>query len=298
MSRTKSHAVELLLTRDQCRAADRYAIEQLGIPGVMLMENAGRNAADVVERLLLKNYLTTKGGMGQLLLTRGKDRVNTGQQVGPCHPAANKSGGPAQVAIVCGKGNNGGDGFVIARHLSLRGHEVSVDLFGNPADLTGDAATNHVIADRMSIPIRRLDEPRAPARAAQRWRSCAVVVDALLGTGFAGEVREPLAGVIRQINALRVPPETPKSHRRDAGTTRVSGCADKVPMIVAVDVPSGLDADTGQAGGVAVRADYTVTFLAAKVGLVKPSARPYVGRLIVADIGAPLALIARRLRFR
>jgi NAD(P)H-hydrate epimerase len=126
----------------------------------------------------------------------------------------------------------------------------------------------------MGIPIRRLDEPRALARAARRWRSCAVVVDALLGTGFAGEVREPLADVIRQINAL------------------------KDPVIVAVDIPSGLDADTGRAGGVAVRADYTVTFLAAKVGLVKPSARPYVGRLIVADIGAPLELIAKRLGFR
>ena len=242
MPSVKSHAAEILVTRDQCRAADRYAIEQLGIPGVVLMENAGRNAADVVERCL-------------------KTRVK-------------KSGRPGQVAIVCGKGNNGGDGFVIARHLSLRGYKVSVDLFGDPADLTGDAATNYAIANRMGIPIRRLDEPRAIARAARRWRSCAVVVDALLGTGFAGEVREPLAYVIRQINAL------------------------KDPVIMAVDIPSGLDADTGLAGGVAVQADYTVTFLAAKVGLVKPSARPYVGRLIVADIGAPLELIAKRLGFR
>jgi NAD(P)H-hydrate epimerase len=124
------------------------------------------------------------------------------------------------------------------------------------------------------------------------------VVDALLGTGFAGQVREPLASVIRQINALRVHPKTLKSHRRDAGATRVLGCTVKGPTIVAVDVPSGLDADTGQAGGIAVRADCTVTFLAAKVGLVKPSARPYVGRLIVADIGAPLKLIAKRLEFR
>ena len=242
MPRTKSHAPQPLVTRDQCRAADRYAIEQLGIPGIVLMENAGRNAADIVERCL-------------------KERTK-------------RSGRPGRAAIVCGKGNNGGDGFVIARHLALRGWQISVDLMGDPADLTGDAATNHAIADRMGIPIRRLDKPGALARAARRWRSCAVVVDALLGTGFAGQVRELLASVIQQINML------------------------KGPAIVAVDVPSGLDADTGQAGGVAVRADCTVTFLAAKVGLVKPSARPYVGRLIVADIGAPLELIAKRLGFR
>ena len=203
------------------------------------MENAGRNAADAIERCL----------------RAGRKNAALG----------------GRVAIVCGKGNNGGDGFVIARHLYLRGHSVNVDLLTDPAELTGDAATNYAIIERMALRIRRLNGAAAIAAAAKRWQTCDVVVDALLGTGFAGEVREPLAGVIGRINAL------------------------KRPTIVAVDVPSGLNADTGEPGGVAVRADLTVTFLAAKVGLVKPSAQPYVGKLIIADIGAPLDLILKQL---
>jgi NAD(P)H-hydrate epimerase len=241
MSNKKRDSSRVLLTRDQCRSADRYAIERLGIPGVVLMENAGRNAADVIERCL--------------------------------RAAARKSGKAETVAVVCGKGNNGGDGFVIARHLSLRGHAVTVDLLADPVELTGDAGVHYTSAERMGIPILRLDKPGAVARAARRWRTSAVVVDALLGTGFSGQVREPLAGVIRRINSL------------------------KASTVVAVDVPSGLDADTGNAGGEAVRADVTVTFLAAKVGLVQPAAQTYVGRLIVADIGAPLDLILKRLGF-
>jgi len=234
MSNKKRDSIRVLLTRDQCRSADRYAIEQLGIPGVVLMENAGRNATDVIERCL--------------------------------RTAARKTGKAGAVAVVCGKGNNGGDGFVIARHLKLRGFTVTVDLLADPAELTGDAGVNYTSVDRMGIPIHRLDKPGAVARAARRWRNCTVVVDALLGTGFSGQVGEPLAGVIRRINAL-------------TGAT-----------IVAVDVPSGLDADTGSAGGEAVRADVTATFLAAKVGLVRPAARKYVGRLVVADIGAPVVV--------
>ncbi|HSW47145.1 MAG TPA: NAD(P)H-hydrate epimerase [Phycisphaerae bacterium] len=230
------------MTRDQCRAADRYAIEQLGIPGVVLMENAGRNAADVIERCLRRR--------------------------------AKREGKGGAVAVVCGKGNNGGDGFVIARHLSLRGYDVGIDLLAAPADLTGDAAINFAVAARMNIPIRRLDKPRALSQAARRWRRCAAVVDALLGTGFSGEVRGPMAEAIRHINAL------------------------EGPTIVAADVPSGLNADTGVPGGEAVRADVTVTFLAAKIGLVNTSARPYVGRLVVVDIGAPLEAIRKRLGIR
>ena len=228
----KRSTTGILLTRDQCRSADRHAIEELGIPGVVLMENAGRNAADAIEQCLRRARKPKAGG--------------------------------GRTAIVCGKGNNGGDGFVIARHLHLRGHAVSVDLLASPAELAGDAAVNYAIIERMGLTIRRLADAKAIAAAARRWRTCAVVVDALLGTGFAGEVREPMAGVIGAINAL------------------------ERPTIVAVDVPSGLDADTGQAGGAAVRADVTVTFLAAKVGMVNACAQPYVGRLIVADIGVPV----------
>ena len=226
------------LTREQCRAVDKYAIEQLGIPGVVLMENAGRNAADLIEGWL-------------------RQRIRAGTS-------------PGTVAIVCGKGNNGGDGFVIARHLIHRGYAVTVDLFGDPAALAGDAAINHNILARMGVRIGPLTERTLPA-AARRWRRSAVLVDALLGTGFAGEVSGPLAKVIGAINEL-------------AG-----------PMIVAVDVPSGLDADTGEPGGLAIRADRTVTFLAAKAGYSRPSAKPYLGRVSVVDIGAPTELILGQL---
>jgi len=230
------------LTRAQCRVVDRYAINELGIPGVVLMENAGRNATDLIERWLRARRKGTNRGR--------------------------------RVAVICGRGNNGGDGFVITRHLVHRGYGVSVDLFGDPSSLAGDAAVNYAIVAQMGVSIRPLDRGRPLAGAARRWRRCDVLVDALLGTGFAGEVREPLASVVRRINAL------------------------DGPLVVAVDVPSGLDADTGEPGGVAVRAHRTVTFLAAKVGYRKKAAKSYVGRLAVVDIGAPTRLILDRLKAR
>lgn len=235
----KAKDKRIWLTRAQCRAVDHYAINDLGIPGVVLMENAGRNATDLIER-----WLRTR--------LKGTNRHG-------------------KVAIICGRGNNGGDGFVIARHLVNRGYDVSVDLFGDPSALTGDAAVNYAIAKRMDIAIRTLAAGASLNAAARRWRRCDVMVDALLGTGFAGELREPLASVVRRINTL------------------------DGPLTVAVDVPSGLDADTGEPGGIAVQADHTVTFLAAKVGYRCTSAKPYIGRVAVADIGAPTQFILERL---
>jgi len=232
----------LWLTVAQTRGMDRYAIEELGIPGVVLMENAGRNAADLIERWL-----------------RGRAGTITS---------------PGRVAIVCGRGNNGGDGFVVARHLTNRGHKVSVDLAADPASLAGDAAVNHAIAHKMGVPIRMVNDGKALSAAARRWRRCDTIVDALLGTGFSGRVREPMAGIIERINALNG------------------------PLVVAIDVPSGLDADTGVAAGPAVRADRTITFLAGKAGYRRRSAKPYLGRLTVVDIGAPRALIRSRLEKR
>jgi hydroxyethylthiazole kinase-like uncharacterized protein yjeF len=231
MPRRKTAREALRLTAAQCRAVDRYAIEVLGVPGLVLMENAGRNAADLIEKW-----------------------------------ARRKRAASPVFSIVCGRGNNGGDGFVIARQLALRGFEVSVDLLGESGGLSPDAAVNCAIVRKMGVPVWAIDEPERLARAVRRWRRSAVLVDALLGTGFAGEVREPLAGVIRRINALRG------------------------PLVVAVDVPSGLNADTGKPGGVAIKADYTVTFLAEKIGFARPAARAYVGRVTVVDIGAPLQL--------
>jgi NAD(P)H-hydrate epimerase len=228
------------LTCQQCRAVDKYAIETLGIPGVVLMENAGRNAADLIEQWL-------REGPG-------------------------REGAPGRVAVICGRGNNGGDGFVVARHLVRRGHDVWVDLAADPARVAGDAAVNYAIIEKMGVPVRLLDDPQALPAAADRWQHCDVLVDALLGTGFTGIVRDPLAGIIRQINAL------------------------DGPRVVAIDVPSGLDADTGTAGGEAVRADETVTFLAEKAGYANSASKAYTGLVTVVDIGAPTELILSRLR--
>jgi len=229
----------LRLTCAQCRAVDRYAIEELGIPGVVLMENAGRNATDLIEKWLAGR---------------------TGVEKPRC-----------RVAVLCGRGNNGGDGFVVARHLVHRGHDVWIDLMADPAKLAGDAAVNHAIVEKMAVPIRPMTDPVAISAAVERWRQADVIVDALLGTGFVGAVREPMAEVIRQVNSL-------------------SG-----PLVVAIDVPSGLDADSGQAAGEAVRAHRTVTFLAEKAGYACDPARAYTGQVVVVDIGAPTSLILSRL---
>ena len=217
-----------VLTREQVRTVDRRAIDEYGIPGIVLMENAGRNAAALIDEW------TARGGL---------------------------------VAIVCGAGNNGGDGFVIARHLSNAGRAVEVFLAADPERLTGDTQVNHRIAERMGLPMTRFDTPVAISGAAARLAAAAMVIDAVLGTGFAGVVRPPLDAVIGAINAL--PPE----------------------RIVAIDVPSGLDCDTGAASGPCVRADRTITFVTMKRGFLAPSADAYTGRVFVADIGAPMRLI-------
>ncbi len=215
----------LYLSRAQVREVDRRAIEQDGMSGLVLMENAGRGCVDVLCRL-------------------GVD-------------------GP--VVVCCGRGNNAGDGFVIARHLDLRRHVVRVVLFGDPSGLQGDAAVNFAILRRCDVPVRI-----APAGAETAWQDdladAAWIVDALLGTGARGAPRPPLDRVIQRLN------EAPA--RR-----------------LAVDLPSGLDCDTGEAAGVTFRADHTCTFVAAKAGFAAPAAQAYLGQVHVLDIGAPRRLI-------
>lgn len=280
MSVLKNHSAIPVLTCSQCRAVDRYAIEELGIPGVVLMENAGRNAAELIASWLVQREPRPGDAAGAL------------------------------VSIVCGKGNNGGDGFVIARHLANRGYAVSIDLAADPLGIAGDAAVNYEIARRMGLVIEVLDGPDAIARAAQRWTHAAVIVDAILGTGFAGAVRGSLAEIIRQINAAATVPATAVA-ATDVPETDVPAAAQMAatrqgdaavdessrvgPLVVAVDVPSGLDADAGEAVGSAVHAHHTITFLAEKAGYKNAAAREYLGRLTVVDIGAPTELILNRL---
>ncbi|MEX0777251.1 MAG: NAD(P)H-hydrate epimerase [Phycisphaeraceae bacterium] len=232
----------IALTREQVRQIDRLAVESLAIPSIVLMENAARNTAQEI-LLLLEEEL---------------------------HLIAND----AKVAIVCGGGNNGGDGLAIARHLHNHGAAVDVYLTKQPEELEGDAATNLAIVHRMGLPILVITNDADLGSAAEQWREAHVLVDASLGTGFAGPVREPLAGVIAQCNA--------------AGQHGVK--------IVAVDVPSGLDCDTGEPGNATIVANLTVTFVAMKVGFAQPAAEPYVGQVVVVDIGTPPSLMMEVLR--
>ena len=227
------------LTRQQVREVDRLAIEQLGIPGIVLMENAARAAAEVVLAVL-----------GDDLAVEPAD---------------------AKTTVLCGGGNNGGDGYAIARHLHNAGVLVAVYAAVDPDRLTGDAAVNCRIAARMGlaqVPVLSAEDAASHAPA---WADSHVIVDALLGTGFHGQVRQPLASTIGHCNVV---------------SGRSGG-----PKVVAVDVPSGLDCDTGQPANATVRADVTVTFVAAKTGFAAVAARPWLGRVIVADIGAPPSLI-------
>jgi NAD(P)H-hydrate epimerase len=219
------------LSRAAVREVDRRAIEQYGIAGLVLMENAGRGTTDVLCEL-------------------GID-------------------GP--VVICCGKGNNAGDGFVIARHLDLRGYEPRILLWANPSDLQGGAATNYAVAVKSGLAIEVFDQQHDAQKLEKALSGATWIVDALLGTGALGEPRPPLDAVIEQLNAHPAP-------------------------ILAVDLPSGLDCDTGVAAAHTIRAQHTCTFVAAKPGLIADGAGQYVGALHVLDIGAPRVLVEELLR--
>jgi NAD(P)H-hydrate epimerase len=214
------------LSRAEVRELDRRAIEEYGLPGVVLMENAGRGAAEVLLRL----------------------------------------DGSGRVVLCCGKGNNGGDGFVIARHLDNRQVPVRVLLFARPEELTGDAAVNYHVIARSDVPVVVLPDD---AILQTELSQASWVIDALFGTGLSGPVRPPFDRVIAAIN--------------DSGK-----------RVFAVDIPSGLDCDTGQPLGPTVRAEHTATFVALKTGFANPAAKQWVGQVHVVDIGAPRKLLESR----
>ena len=213
------------LSRQEIRAVDRRLIDEWGVPGVVLMENAGRNAALAIEVFL--------GGL------KGR-----------------------RVAVVAGAGNNGGDGFVIARHVVVRGGSATVFLVADTAALSGDAAVHFAILPHVGVAVRHCGGEEL-SRLAAALRDFDVVVDALGGTGISGALHGDLAEAVRQINV---------AGRR----------------VVAVDIPTGLDCDLGTAAGAAVEAALTVTMHARKKGFDAPDADRYTGRVVVVDIGVPL----------
>ena len=218
------------LKRDEIREIDRKAIEEYEIPGIILMENAGRNVVEEILKIL---------------------------------PEPDK----AKVVIFCGKGNNGGDGFVIARHLYNKGVNVSVYLLSRISNVLadGDASTNLKILLNMNLKIKELEEVDIE-KIGKKLQGCNIIVDAIFGTGLSGEVREPARSLIMKINETNIP-------------------------VVSVDIPSGLDCNEGVVLGAAVKATKTVTFVAAKAGFFKECGREYTGELIVSDISVPKELI-------
>ncbi|NQU75301.1 MAG: NAD(P)H-hydrate epimerase [Planctomycetes bacterium] len=215
------------MTRDEVRAIDRWAIETLGVPGLVLMENAGRSAADAAGLMLAET----------------------------ANPAS-------RVAVLAGGGNNAGDGFVVARHLRLRGIAADTYLLAPREKIRGDALVNLEVLEKLTDDIHYVGG-RSIGQLADIWQGYGLLVDAIGGTGINGPLLGDLAAAVSVANAAGVP-------------------------ILAIDIPTGLDCDTGQALGPAIRAATTITFVARKRGFDAPGAADYTGKVIVADIGVPI----------
>jgi len=218
-----------VLNTQQMREADRRTVDEVGIPSIVLMENAGRQAVAAME-------------------------------------AAFEDLATSHVGVLCGRGNNGGDGFVVARTLVQRGIEASVFLLGQVADVRGDARANLEVLGRIGLTVVEIAD-------AQEWElhfsaisECDLLVDAILGTGFHGRLTGLLETVVADVNGLGVP-------------------------IVAIDLPTGVSADTHEVQGAAIEASMTVTLAAPKIPLVLPPADSRSGDLVIADIGIPLPIL-------
>ncbi|MGQ9730712.1 MAG: NAD(P)H-hydrate dehydratase [Candidatus Zipacnadales bacterium] len=213
-----------LCTAQQMRDIDTATIKRFGIPGLVLMENAGLRVLEAVQEVAQRN---------------------------------------SRIRILCGRGNNGGDGLVVARHLYNRGSDVQVVLLAEAVSVQGDAQVNFAIARRMGVPIIEAPSTRLLNRIAAE---ADILVDGILGIGAVGTVRGPALMAIR-------------------ATHQCAG------HIIAIDIPSGISADSGAVLGEAVKANVTVTFGLPKIGLYTYPGRAYCGEIRVADIGIPRSLL-------
>jgi NAD(P)H-hydrate epimerase len=214
---------------EEMQELDRKAIETYRIPGMILMENAGRGAAEVISNTF---------------------------------PDLHKK----KIAIIAGKGNNGGDGFVIARYLLNQGTSVRVYLLTDPKGLRGDAEINFNIFQRMKGEVVSVPSSKDYVKVKKDLEKFDILVEGIFGTGLDAEVRGYYREVIDHLNTLQRP-------------------------IVAIDIPSGLDANTGKPLGTAIRASLTITFGLPKVGHLIPPGLDYVGEVKVVDIGIPKKLV-------
>lgn len=209
----------------EMREMDRLAIQDLGIPGAVLMENAARGAT----RLFMDHFKPSKDD---------------------------------HVVILCGHGNNGGDGYVMARYIKEAGVAVTVIVLSDLKKISGDARINLDVIKLMDIEILEIADPKKWAKGRRVVKACDAIIDGILGTGLNSPVRGFYRKVIEDVNLLDKP-------------------------VMSIDIPSGLNADTGQIMGVVMKADLTVTFGFPKIGqLIFPGAE-FVGRLARIDIGIP-----------
>jgi hydroxyethylthiazole kinase-like uncharacterized protein yjeF len=218
-----------VLNAVQMREADRRTTDEVGVPSIVLMENAGRQVVTAIE--------ATFDGAASLTY-----------------------------AVLCGKGQNGGDGFVVARTLLERGIDVSVFLVGRDVDVRGDARTNLQILSNLSMDVVEIADGAAWELHAPTVLAADVVVDAIFGTGLKGPVAGLVESIVEDLNASDTP-------------------------VVSIDLPSGLDASDANVPGPAVEATMTVTFGAPKIPHVLPPAELHVGSLVIADIGIPRSVI-------
>jgi NAD(P)H-hydrate epimerase len=209
------------LTRSQVRQVDKRAFDQYHIPGIVLMENAARAVAVCAWELLARR--------------------------------------PGNVLILCGGGNNGGDGLAVARHLHNRGAIVHIGLTVDPKTYQGDALLNWNIISAMNIPAKPFETSML-----NDWPG--LIVDAIFGTGLSQPVRDPYPAIFAAINSSGIP-------------------------VLAVDLPSGLDCDTGKPLGACIKATATLTLVAPKVGFSQPDAKQFLGDVVVGDIGCPRELV-------
>src|SRR5205807_2703371 len=218
-----------VLNSAQMREADKRTIDDIGIPSLVLMENAGRQAVAAIEAMYAD------------LLER-------------------------QVGVLCGRGNNGGDGFVVARTLVQRGVDVAVFLLGGVADVRGDARVNLEILGRLGVTVVEIADSQAWELHFSEVSDCTLIVDAIFGTGLTSPVSGLIESVIADVNASGIP-------------------------VVAIDLPSGLSADSPKPIGPSIEATLTVTLAAPKLPLVLPPGETQAGDIVIADIGIPVEVI-------
>lgn len=213
--------VNIKLSLKAAQSLDNRAIYHFGIPRILLMENAGRKVAEFVISKTRQNQMIT---------------------------------------ILAGPGYNGGDGLVAARHLKLEGRKVSVFMLGNISDTKDETAMQVRILENMGIRVIEIKSASDIGKLKKVVKKTTFLIDALLGIGLKGKVREPTHDLIEYINSIPI-------------------------KKIAVDIPSGLDADNGNVHGIAVKADYTVTFQGLKRGLLTSEGKSYAGRIITTKIG-------------